>query len=244
MTIYDVPVHIPVNVPVNPNPIQSRDLEKKLLTYVSLSAAAAACVATVAQPATAEVVVTKTNTPINWAKHTKLDLNNDGIPDFVFSAGGMFCCFGYLEVIPHKNNEIIGKTYASALASGVTVGKGANFHGHREVMVGTSVNRTSGSRNYRGPWVNVTTAFLGLAINLNGEPHFGWARLTFTGIGQGTITEYAYETIPGKAIVTGATKEEESPNEAPSDTATKAKSLAPGLGALAGGAQGLELWRK
>ena len=54
--------------------------------------------------------------------------------------------------------------------------------------------------------------YLGLEINVNGEIHYGWARLSVTfsrvpspcraGV---ILTGYAYETVPNKAIASGQT---------------------------------------
>ena len=68
-----------------------------------------------------------------------------------------------------------------------------------------------------GPWVGkgkgVRNRYLGLKFVIHGKVHYGWARLSVTlghhrqyGDVSGTLTGYAYETIPNKAIITGKTK--------------------------------------
>jgi hypothetical protein len=57
-----------------------------------------------------------------------------------------------------------------------------------------------------------------------------------------TVTGYAYETIPGKAIVAGATK---GPDDAEPTAALSSHTPEPvTLGALALGAPGLSIWRR
>jgi len=56
--------------------------------------------------------------------------------------------------------------------------------------------------------------------------------------GPATLTEYAYETIPGKAIVTGDNGENEAGAEKPSAVTPRVMAA---LGALALGADGLSL---
>jgi len=105
---------------------------------------------------------------------TKLDLNNDGVPDFGFGSAFQFCCETNLVIAPFK---FMGGYSASALASGVTVGQGDKFVGQKAVMewaFGNSVNTA-----YGGNWYNATGKYLGLAFHVNGQVHFGWARLTF-----------------------------------------------------------------
>jgi hypothetical protein len=54
---------------------------------------------------------------------------------------------------------------------------------------------------------------LGLKFVVHGKVHYGWARLSIT-LGHhrqyddvsGTLTGYAYETVPNKPIIAGQTK--------------------------------------
>ena len=67
-----------------------------------------------------------------------------------------------------------------------------------------------------GPWVGkgqgVRNPYLGLKFVIHGKIHYGWARVSVT-LGHqrqyddvsGTLTGYAYETIPNKPIITGMT---------------------------------------
>jgi hypothetical protein len=65
-----------------------------------------------------------------------------------------------------------------------------------------------------GPWAGkgkgARDRYLGLKFVINGEVHYGWARLSVT-LGHqrqfddvsGTLTGYAYETVPEKPIIAG-----------------------------------------
>lgn len=238
MRIHDIPVRIPVNR----RPILSQELEKKLLTYVSLGAAASACVVAGAQPAEAKVIHTQANETINFQKHTKIDLNNDGIPDFAFGSDFQFCCETNVLLGPFKFNKIMSN--GTPLGSGVTVGLGGKFISRPAYLEFAFENFSSGIITYGGQWLGVQDKFLGVAFRINGQVHFGWARLSFSGtaLEQGTLVDYAYETVPGKAIVTGATSDDEAVETKP--TSALQGSTPQTLGALAGGASGLHLWRK
>jgi len=52
---------------------------------------------------------------------------------------------------------------------------------------------------------HVTNRYLGLAMRIDGEIHYGWARLSTSGVlnFQAVLTGYAYETEAGKSIVAG-----------------------------------------
>jgi hypothetical protein len=78
-------------------------------------------------------------------------------------------------------------------------------------MVAVSTYREQSG--FMGPWANggkgVKKHYLGLRFDINGETHFGWARLNVsvqpTNV-TATLTGYAYETITNKPIITGKTK--------------------------------------
>jgi hypothetical protein len=95
-----------------------------------------------------------------------------------------------------------------------------------------------GSTSTGGQWTDSKNRYLGLQFVIKGQVHYGWARLTVTYPQQGqrgltaVLTGYAYETIPGKPIVTGKTK---GPDVITLDPAT--------LGHLAGGASQIPVWR-
>jgi hypothetical protein len=68
--------------------------------------------------------------------------------------------------------------------------------------------------HFLGEWINggkgVKDHYLGLKFLINTAVHYGWARLNFkyqrnSGPFAATLTGYAYETIPNKAITTGKT---------------------------------------
>ena len=60
-----------------------------------------------------------------------------------------------------------------------------------------------------GQWLNVTNRYLGLKFKIDGKFHYGWARVSVQLPGSflidTTLTGYAYETVPGKAIEAGQT---------------------------------------
>lgn len=72
--------------------------------------------------------------------------------------------------------------------------------------------RLYGDRGYTGHWrPGMKDRYLGLTFYLNGEKHYGWARLSIPPphhppqIGA-VLTGYAYETIPNKTIIAGKTE--------------------------------------
>jgi hypothetical protein len=221
----------------------SPTLDKKLIAYAA--AIGTTCVGALAAPqsAEAEIVYTPANRTITFNGKSILDLNNDHIADFVFNGGGLGNT-SEVFVRPFRSSDHVltgneGTYWAAVLSAGVEVGPGKGFVGHKAAMEAEC--DCSGKTYYVGPWLNATDKYLGLEITINGQHHFGWARLTMVAYGKATLTGYAYETVAGKPIVTGATSDDDA-NSDP-DHASLQMGI-PSLGVLARGADGLELWRR
>jgi hypothetical protein len=96
-----------------------------------------------------------------------------------------------------------------------------------------------------GPWADVTNRYLGFKFLINGQVHYGWARLSVAKYLQSVLlTGYAYETTPNKTIIEGHISGPET-----ADAFVPANPLTPGakpatLGMLARGSDGLALWRR
>ena len=130
-----------------------------------------------------------------------------------------------------------GKTYyGSALKMGAAINSKAKFQ-HKGVLEKWCSNKTT-SPSYKGPWKDQTNLYLGLRFkDLNGFSHYGWVRLNVSVNSKsisGLITGYGYETIPYKGITAGQQKEQK--------TGIGGGQSA-GLGSLAAGVQGLQLWK-
>ena len=170
-------------------------------------------------PAKAEVVYTPVAVAIPANGSYQIDLNNDGIADFTLrSSVGMVWCQngdgGYwkLTVQSSQGNGVVASDQnAAALASGVPVDVRQSFTGGTNLMAYFAFGYC-GSFG-RGSWYNVSDRYLGLEFQENGmaELHYGWAELSdFAYIDKqghlqvGTmLTGFAYETTPGKTIMTG-----------------------------------------
>jgi hypothetical protein len=143
----------------------------------------------------------------------------------------------------NKLNGVEGKGhYASALVAGKTIGGKAAFPGVSRMATGAF----SGTNQYGGPWLNVTNRYLGFKFVIKGKIHYGWARLNvhWKSPQKAILTGYAYETIPNKAIIAGATKEANDENQ-PADVSFKTNAPEPAtVGMLALGAPGLSIWRR
>jgi hypothetical protein len=238
----------------------SDSVRRRLNMYALAASAAGVGTLALAQPAEAKIVYTPTHTKITPDHTIPLDLANNGTTDFslrdvrLTSSPYGFDKTGVLSVIPaSKANKAEGyvrfnRSYASALAAGVTIGPDANFASGPRVMAtvfsDTGLRHRGTAFQCDGPWGKAVNSYLGLEFIIEGQVHFGWARLTVicrdTDV-DAALTGYAYETVPGRAIIAGAT-------QGPTDgEAADARTHAPEpatLGALALGAPGLGIWRR
>jgi hypothetical protein len=214
-------------------------IQRQLNMYALAAGAAGVSIMALSLPAEGAIVYTPAHHRIPKGGSVKLDLNHDGVIDFRFVATFQTLTSTFrsnLSVRPAAGNGAEGWTgarpYASALKLGARIGPLHYFPGKQ--MASVSVGPAA--VYYVGSWVNVKNRYLGLRFKIKGETHFGWARLSvqvqnYTVVG--TLTGYAYETVAGKPIKAGQTKEED-------DGATIQPAS---LGHLARGASALSAWR-
>jgi hypothetical protein len=242
----------------------SNTLHRDLTRYALAAGAAGVSMLALTPPADAEVVYTKVDQTINTHQGYAIDLNHDGIVDFriqnIFKRrserGYPYSSIIMLQAVPAHGVQVGYSAYlAQALPAGAKVGPiqpaKPNHLGGAQMM--QQFRFGSFGTYYWGSWINVSNRYLGLAFSINGETHFGWARLTVHWNRRWTvsadITGYAYETIPNKPIIAGDTGSgsADGANSAPtsemfSEPPPEARPAA--LGALALGAGGLTIWRR
>jgi len=239
-------------------------LDRNLLAYAAAAGAVGVGVLTLAEPSRAEVVFTPTHQTISSGHGLWLDLNGDGITDFFFKDSGghgvarATCApsscprvyWGDLEVKGAKpENQLIGVhqrgafPWARALPTNAKVGSSAAFVSGTAIM-GTFYQGTDGDNRWEGYWFDLKGQFLGLKFSINGETHYGWARLS---VGQGAqlqfhgiLTGYAYETLADTPILTG---QRSGPDVGMAPTVPAATLEPASLGRLAQGAYSLAAWR-
>lgn len=219
----------------------SEPVYQQVNLYAVAAAAGGVAMLALTESATAEIVYTPTHTKITAGDVIALDLNNDGQEDFgiwnVLNSNSSFRS-DQLNVVPSGANGILEVShFRSALAAGVKVGPSRSFSSQSRFMA-FGIQPAGGSSYCGGQWTDVQGRYLGLRFTIEGETHFGWARLNATCHVykiEAVLTGYAYETVAGKTIVTGQTKDD--PEQAASPAST------PSLGTLAIGAGGLSTWR-
>jgi hypothetical protein len=238
----------------------SDSLRHNLNMYALAATAAGVSLLALVQPSEGEIVYTKTHHVIGWNRAYQLDLNHDGVIDFlILHFGSSMRSGGSLLTKEAFGNAVQGSwfsntlttgsrllPYDAALKPGAPIGPGQGF-----ISCGACNGETM-ARGDQGNWFNVKNRYLGLRFQIRGRNHYGWARLNvqvdrkhrLTAL----LTGYAYETIPNKAIQAGQTASQgvldpasrEPQQSEPQNTAVKeARPRRASLGALAIGAQSI-----
>jgi hypothetical protein len=205
----------------------SDSLERQLNTYALVAGAAGVSMLAIARASEAKVVYTETHQVTHIGFPLYIDLNHDGIKDFVLRT--RYYWGSYFEVglsaSGYRKNVVAGRrlkssgsyflSVASALPGGARIGPERKFPVHHPLMAVELFNRIHTSQySDVGPWVEKDTGvrnrYLGLKFVIHGKVHYGWARLSVTlghhrqyGDVSGTLTGYAYETNPNKPIIAG-----------------------------------------
>jgi hypothetical protein len=146
----------------------------------------------------------------------QVDLNNDGIPDFTVSAYNLLSFSSGSNILHSLSarglqaNQILDIGYSAAVrAPGQMIGGAATNARSQFKTEGLLARSRKGFNGFstfhstKGLWFNETNRYLGIKFAINGETHYGWARLNASP-GHATLTGYAYETEPNKPIPAGA----------------------------------------
>jgi hypothetical protein len=232
----------------------SESVHQQLNMYAIAAVAAAVSFITLVQPSEAKIVYTEANVQIG---RYMLDFNHDGVVDVTmqFYGNRTYCnnCVEgafVFEELTTSPNGVQGNPPA-ALKKGAQIGSSQAFYTGRGTMsYWYSGNQCGCHQSQGGPWFEVTNRYLGVAFQIRGKIHYGWARMS-TSRTSATLIGFAYETIPGKSIKAGQKKEtaDDPTNEdfGPDASLTSPSPDTPqpaSLGMLTLGAQGVPLWRR
>lgn len=208
----------------------SESLNTQLTTYAQVATAAGVSLLALSGASEAKVVYTETY-QVTHSFPLYIELNHDGIKDFLlrtsFYKGSSGLEIG-LNVSGYHNaeNAVAGRrsssgsgyflSVASALRAGARIGPRGNFSVRFPIMAAELFTGVGSQASDLGLWAGkgkgMTDRYLGLKFVIDGEVHYGWARISVTlghrrqtGDVSGTLTGYAYETVPDKPIIAGRT---------------------------------------
>jgi hypothetical protein len=155
------------------------------------------------------IVYVQPSQPINYGTFPisyNLDLNNDGITDFV-----MLCDIGGVNLAPQGNNRVVvdGSFLVAALNQGEQVSSSLDpvyqWTGSSVTLGAQAV--FDGQYFYAGNF-SAKDAFIGLEFQAGGNNYFGWMEVTnYFNIAAGQVLGWAYETVPNTPILAGQVPE-------------------------------------
>jgi hypothetical protein len=236
----------------------SESVHQQLNTYALAASAAGVSLLALAAPAEAKIVYTPAHVKIAPDSSYDIDLDHNRADVYL----SRYAREGFSWVHATAGSVATRNGYALAIFPGAKIGSARHFGAHFVPLASVY----SGYPHWYFPWANggkgLKNRYLGIKFTgSDGHFHYGWARVTvttdarkLTGV---LLTGYAYETIPGKAIVAGKTKgpdeidnsvEQSKANDpdhgafltSPIPDAPQSASL----GMLALGVQGVQLWRR
>jgi len=214
----------------------------------------------------ARIIYTPANQMVNTQqRRLNIDFNHDGVFD-AYIGVDFYCrsttyCFASIFVEGLQQNQVM-KTSQHVFASAAKLGRVIGSNAGDPFLVGGRMASCAATFTSRGgilratsygPWRDVRARYLGFKFERDGLTYYGWARMNVSGFPcspAGTLTGYAFETIPGKPIRAGQEREAAEPLNEPSGSLTipgqhKEVDLQPAsLGVLAIGAGSLPVWRK
>jgi len=227
----------------------SQQFNARLQMYSLAAGATGAGLLALASSASAEIVYTPANVTITESRlhNYALDVNHDGTADFSINAtfetnhrsGGNSVIF----VKPATGNGAVGyRGSALALMAGQRIGSGRKFAGQ---VMATIFFFGEYPYGYGGQWSKVKNRYLGLQFQIDGQTHYGWARLSVGGSSlEAILTGYAYETIPNTPIVAGKTSGTDVASPVYEKQGIVGERCSATLAALALGAPALPFWRR
>lgn len=175
-------------------------------------------------PTGSNIIYTDVNPDLVIGDSLILDLNNDGVADFLFTKKvwiktcsdnllGLYSRLTESEIEPTNSNAIMANgTYAMALDSSALIISDSSWSTTWEILVYGVISGRCASG--AAGWLNISDKYLGLKFIKNNNTYYGWARLSSSYlfnadkivVGEMILKDYAYNSIPGQPILAGQTK--------------------------------------
>jgi hypothetical protein len=156
-----------------------------------------------------------------------LDINTDGLTDFsarwnLMASGNGISSSSYKPDY-NMNMQFLhdlflppSTVYSGAVAPlflgdeiGASTPEGLKWsNSGNEGMLWTKYDSsTSPAHTYSGIWNDVQNGYLGFALNINEQPHYGWIHLTVSDTNNLTLIDFAYNDAANQSILAGSIPE-------------------------------------
>lgn len=227
---------------------------KRFASYAAAAGAAGVGILAMAQPANAEIVYVPENQRLTTGAYLAINPHGITVVNFHNEPGATTSGI-YDEVWASGSVAAAAIARVAALKQGEPIGPGHHFSNFGLLAFRWKTNY-NGRAGTTGSWVNVQQRYLGFKFSINGQTHYGWARLSVvngTGVSiKSILTGYAYNTVAGQQILAGQTTDDPVTQPEPEALANPGtpqlladETPRPGtLGLLALGSLGIPYWRR
>lgn len=191
---------------------KSKNLDQKLSRYSALILAIGGLTEVNAQIVYTDIDPDETG---SFNSYYFFDIDNNGTIDFnLVNNVSLYYTSYYPDPIINSNNLLLYTITNSVLmsSSGITsmalaLDSGAVISSGQNQWGGSVLAMDYGSGCFTGDiWCDVTDKYLGLRFKIDGNDHYGWARLDVGNAPhQYTLKDYAYNSVAGQAILAGQT---------------------------------------
>jgi hypothetical protein len=234
----------------------SDSLHQKLSLYALAAGAAGVELLAMSRPAVCEVVYTPAHQVIRPNQLFAIDLNHDGITDFTIQNIRRYSSDyrgARLQVAVGVSGAVVSSnhSFVKPLPKGALIGPNRGFRGGSQLMA--LEQRLYGQGTYAfGSWFQASDGYVGFKFKIDGEIHYGWARVSTRSKAPfyivAEVSGYAYETEADKPIVAGVTTASSGAKDGAvsrnGQLLKREASRSATLGALAAGDSGLAVWRR
>ncbi|WP_274475164.1 T9SS type A sorting domain-containing protein [Mangrovimonas aestuarii] len=150
-------------------------------------------------------------TSTSFGDYYDLDLNNDGTIDFEITSEDYWDDgYWYLTITGNSTTENVYIGYDEtgfwafpiSMEEGDFISSGYSSYGW-SVQNGGYLAMICQQLDCNYNWSNSSDKYLGLRFEINGETHYGWARMDVTDVTNWTIKDYAYNSSAGEGIFAG-----------------------------------------
>lgn len=185
-----------------------KPLVRDLAAYALAAGAAGVSAGALTEQASAQVVYTPAHQLIHSKQQLAIDLNHDGVTDMTIReipcSLGTYFPANSLQAVPAQAGGVLIFSGAQALPAGARIGDGNFFYPSPIFML----NQTDYGVYYAGSWAFAPPSYLGIQFPIEGQTHYGWARLNvqFNSYARDIdvlLTGYAYEAQPNKPVRAG-----------------------------------------
>lgn len=136
------------------------------------------------------------------------DVNGDAITDFDFDSRHLTLAFSPKNANASITDPVMGMM--PPLGEGTLIGDTlivpAEWSSSSQQIMVSCMELLGNDIGCAGPWTGATNGYIGMAFDIDGSTHYGWARMTIRGAARADLHDWAYETRPGIGIAAGATE--------------------------------------